>query len=570
MSPLDSKTSASPHPSVGSLSQGDTLMMGFEFIDEKGHFNPRKVLYLGAGSAKQSKGIVGNMINKLREWVAKRWVENYLSDAKIEFQQKSTALITAIDNLLLDIKTTGHIYQRDFTAIANTIELERNQLEKMTTGTESLNDSPRKSPRTRLLNTQQLVFNYYDEKIREARIKIESNTNHQVSHQSIIDASEWKKIKAILPQKTYEKLMEEHASAIQSSSKKNDEGTPEKSHIAPLSSHMLVTTTRPEPISSQRSAYDAIREKIIFFDDLSAPPPRLLSEIISNGFVDYCKHGYAWLKNLDLDSLEKFASLPAKDWEKYKNLVDSEEQFKELTSKRDQLMIDIEKSRNDPEHTQHRPYFVNSSPENLSVTKPILAEIIPPLPEQQPKKASSQRSADELIYEKMNEFEKLSRPFPPLLSEIIASGFFFYCRYGYSYLENLDLGVLENFVSTPPGAWEKYRALFDSDDQFKELTSKREQLIIDMQKIQEAHEHTQDQSELVRSPSQNLSASTLLGAEHMSSVPEENPTEKIKTSSKNRDSALKKNKKNSVKTKKGSKKTKRQALLQKKKSSLIY
>ncbi len=83
--------------------ENDAMMMGFEFIDEKGKFNPRKIFFTKEKYPNKTQRILSNLFGKIMQWSACHWAENLLQNILIDETNANEKIKAQLDNLLQDI-----------------------------------------------------------------------------------------------------------------------------------------------------------------------------------------------------------------------------------------------------------------------------------------------------------------------------------------------------------------------------------------------------------------------------------------------------------------------------------
>jgi hypothetical protein len=94
----------------------DAMMMSFEFFNNKGQLNPRKVVFTDKTCPNETQRVLSNLFRKIMEWSASLWAKNLLETTRIKLEKKRTSqdpanenVRTQIDSLMQNIRKDGFV-----------------------------------------------------------------------------------------------------------------------------------------------------------------------------------------------------------------------------------------------------------------------------------------------------------------------------------------------------------------------------------------------------------------------------------------------------------------------------
>ena len=89
--------------------EADAMMMGFEFFDEKGKLNPRKIFFTKEKCPNETQRILSHLFGKIMKWSACRWAENLLKHVSNDQTTANKKIKEQFDSLLQDIRKDGFV-----------------------------------------------------------------------------------------------------------------------------------------------------------------------------------------------------------------------------------------------------------------------------------------------------------------------------------------------------------------------------------------------------------------------------------------------------------------------------
>lgn len=283
MRPTNSSDSSSRLPSVvnSQPTLDDTMLMGFEFFDEKGHLNPRKVLFSAQTSPSKANSITTALFGKIMQWGASRWAENFLKCAQKNQSASKNETRQKIAELLTDIRKNGSVKMARFFEVSMPVIIETERSEYLTT--KNLIPKNKKIPTFHaapsIINAND-VIQYYSTTSPKKSLPLRNGligspkTQRNEFIESIID-------KLI----NYQKI--------------------------------FLATGKPETTLT-----------------------KYITSVFESGFLEYCQFGPSALRNIDIQNLEIFLRDYRNNW---KNLNDvlSDDQFSHLIEQKNKIMVDI-------------------------------------------------------------------------------------------------------------------------------------------------------------------------------------------------------------------------------------
>ena len=100
--------------------EADAMMMGFEFFDEKGKLNPRKIFFTKEKCPNETQRILSHLFGKIMKWSACRWAENLLKHISNDQTTANEKIKEQFDSLLQDIRKDGFVpMTRLFSTVAS-------------------------------------------------------------------------------------------------------------------------------------------------------------------------------------------------------------------------------------------------------------------------------------------------------------------------------------------------------------------------------------------------------------------------------------------------------------------
>ncbi len=157
----------------------------------------------------------------------------------------------------------------------------------------------------------------------------------------------WPSWRQLLSAAQYAALTADRDQLLKDLAQERAQPPPFKDHAPVDPRHQLHDIPNSPLAQTEPAAHDVIVQKYNEFLELSRGklvPPALLDDPVSSGFIDYCKHGPAWLPHLDLDTIDQFIGMDDKKWARYQNIL-SAAQFNELSRKRAELIVHSQAAR---------------------------------------------------------------------------------------------------------------------------------------------------------------------------------------------------------------------------------
>ncbi len=449
MQPSGSSSSSTKPQSLPATTVDDTLMLAFEFFDENGKLNPRKVLFSAQTSPSRANSLLTTLFGGIMKWNARRWAENYLHDAINAQLGLTSETSEEIQKLIKNIKASKAVTSRDFYSLAADVESARNRKSDRLTEHPTGRVQEFFSRTRKIINSDVLIKN----KLREtaahpatettSQQKIRTDQEEDITHRLSNDGPE-----------------------IKHKSPDNTGGSPG-------------TASQKKSPEAHEVIGDLWKELSAFHGGELAPP--LIKDAAQSGFLEYCKTQTLPDRAADRECLESFLRTRSEQWQQYSNIL-TKDQYQQFTEQRNQALkkITMLQKKEDTENSEGEidpRHALNTQAESAPSYR------TPP--------------AHEAIYQKWLEFEELSRgrlqP-PRLLSLAVESGFILYCRLGYPSLADADLEQLEEFANLPTKDWINYKNIL-TEEQFKELESHRVRLIEDLSRFRQSEEHSMHRNE---------------------------------------------------------------------------
>lgn len=97
---------AKPNPTPG---ENDSMMMGFEFFNEKGQLSPRKILFTENTCPNKTQRVLSHLFGGIMKWNARRWAENFLENTRNNQPPANKKITEQVDSLLQDIRKEGFV-----------------------------------------------------------------------------------------------------------------------------------------------------------------------------------------------------------------------------------------------------------------------------------------------------------------------------------------------------------------------------------------------------------------------------------------------------------------------------
>lgn len=109
MRPVNTSDNSSRHQAAlnESTAEDDTMLMGFEFFDQTGRLNPRKILFTEKTCPNKTQRVLSHLFGRIMKWNASRWAENFLKNTQINQAALPENKKQQVTSLLHDIRTTG-------------------------------------------------------------------------------------------------------------------------------------------------------------------------------------------------------------------------------------------------------------------------------------------------------------------------------------------------------------------------------------------------------------------------------------------------------------------------------
>lgn len=342
MQPKTTSDSSSRYqPSINEPpAQDDTMLIGFEFFDEKGRLNPRKILFSAQTSPSKANSILTNLFGKVMQWGACRWAEKFLEHTQKKYAESTGEPSKNIENLLSDIRESGSVNMTRFFLVSMPFI-------KQTEGSEENSKTQKTEIKSAFHSAPKII-----------------NTAEVVQHYS-----------SISPEKKYENT---HSFQRNTNSQFESIGLLAKSTVKIDKRHALSGDPAKNPVENNNLANSFVNFANEFNETskgkLSLPKP--IADIMESGFFDYCKSGTSSFAYIDVDALENFlASYSEKDkWKVFKKLL-TEKQFDQLEQHRKKIADDISDFRRTNPRQSSAPTENLKEPINSPTSEKFEAEL---------------------------------------------------------------------------------------------------------------------------------------------------------------------------------------------------
>lgn len=192
-------------------------------------------------------------------------------------------------------------------------------------------------------------------------------------------SEQWQQYSKVLTKDQYQQFTEHRNQALKKITLPQEPEDTENSGKKIDQRHALNAQAESAPSYLTTPAHEAIYDKWREFEELSRgklQPPRLLALAVESGFILYCRLGYPSLVDADMELLEEFAKLPAKEWINYKKIL-TEEQFKELEKNRVRLIQDLSRFRPSEERTMYRNESIQTETRSHKTSPGSASDILP-------------------------------------------------------------------------------------------------------------------------------------------------------------------------------------------------
>ena len=371
-------------------SASDTLMLDIDFLDQKGHWNPKVVLFSKQTARERSESLLVKLFGGIMKLQARRWAENYFRGVLQREGVNSEKNHREIKEFLKNIKAKGKVDRREFYHLATVTMLRE-------LGSPSLKDQLNEKrllkyfqPGPAFLNRDEVIRNTLAEMLKEST---EGRTHENYFGNIPIDAlNTWiadhvgDQEKAVLISQLHRlnpPTKNPHPQTLQPT---QDDQPPTQDNKPPAADKPMNTpleTTRQSSKPHEKSASSAedaatntptkpapeiALESSNAFEKSQPPAEKKAHEIIlqkykdildvrggqyahplyreahNSGFLDYCINGLVSPTVEKMDTLYNFISRYQNDFHNYKNIL-SESQYEELIDQAKKLIDDIRVAR---------------------------------------------------------------------------------------------------------------------------------------------------------------------------------------------------------------------------------
>jgi hypothetical protein len=303
---------AKPNPTSG---EDDTMMMGFEFFNEKGQLSPRKILFTEKTCPNKTQRVLSNLFGTIMKWNAYRWAENFLKHAQTSQAAGTGDRRQKIADLLTAIRQSGSVKMTQFFEVSMPVIIK----------TKTQEDSP--ATDTDLKNKKAPAFQ---------------------SAPSFINSEE---------------IIQYYNSA-----------SPQKK--IPLR-NTLIKTPQIKKNESINSIIDKLVNYQKIFSATGMPENKTTKHITSlfeSGFLEYCQYGPTAFRNIEIENLDKFLKDYRNNWRTLEDVL-NEDQFFQLNEQRKKIIDDILKyKKSNPDHKEKS----QDKEQELITTEKITDTEIPP------------------------------------------------------------------------------------------------------------------------------------------------------------------------------------------------
>ena len=261
--------------------QDDTMLMGFEFFDEKGRLNPRNILFSAQTSPSKANSIVTTLFGKVMQWGACRWAKNFLKHAQTSQAAGTGETREKIADLLTNIRQSGSVKMTQFFEVSMPAIIE----------TKNREDSPATDPN--LKNKKASAFQ---------------------SAPSLINSADV--IQYYKPASPQKPISLRNALIKSREIKKNES-------IKPIIDELI---NYQKGISETGKMENKLTEYI--------------TNLFESGFLEHCQYGSPTLRYIDIENLDKFLKDYRNNFHTLKDVL-NKEQFAQLSEQRTKTIADI-------------------------------------------------------------------------------------------------------------------------------------------------------------------------------------------------------------------------------------
>ena len=283
MRPTNISDSSSRHQSAINEppAQDDTMLMGFEFFDENGRLNPRKILFSAQTSPSKANSIVTALFGKVMQWGACRWAENFLQHAQTSQATGTAETRKKIADLLTDIRKSGSVKMTHFFEVSMPVIIKTK--------------NPEDSPAT------------------DADLKNKKAPSFQSAPSLINSAEIIQYYSPTSPKKTISLR------------------------------HALITSPEIKKNESIKSIIDTLinyQNKFSVTGNPENKTTKYITSLFESGFLEYCQFGPSALRNIDIENLDEFLKDYRNNWRTLKDVL-NKDQFSQLNDQRKKIIYDI-------------------------------------------------------------------------------------------------------------------------------------------------------------------------------------------------------------------------------------
>ena len=461
--------SASPPDLARPAVPDDTLMLGFDFFDEKGKLSPRKVLFSAQTSPERAKSILTRVFGGIMKWNARRWAENCLRDLRKTVSVDDARNQSTINTYLRNIRKQGSVNRTDFFRLTATTLLRQASQKTINTEPQRQDRGLRWPSETFFINQTELINSTLIEAIERAPDDAKfSELFKDASEDQITD---WIRLHV--------------------------DGSKQKNLLDRIEKLKKNNTPLHEFIAAEWKKMSSVPGASRLFG--------FYKEAVESGFIDYCRGKPLSELTDKFDQLEKFISNNSDEFENIqKNFSPS--QYATLIEKKNRLNQELplaiiighdQKGLQTLSQNFDQKVFNRQDPppeEKTALKNPQASERsinTPPSTTTLPEKMSGARTQsrnliDKPVHESLKaQWENVANirnadRFLPFQHDAVASGFIDYCQ-GKPLSELPDkIDALTRFILIYDHEFESLKKNF-TDARYREFIAKKDQLADDIE-----------------------------------------------------------------------------------------
>lgn len=353
----------------------DTLMLDIDFLDPKGHWNPKVVLFSKETARERSQSVLVKLFGGIMKLQARRWAENYFEGVLRSDEIKDVESCSKIENFLKNIRSSNKVDRREFYQLATIAMLQSNANPTASIRPPKENLTKNARPGPAFINPDSVTQHSLAEMLTELQkgkayaeifggISKDVISNWITNHVKPPEKEDLLSQLALLtgsPRPNADQTATEKSFSAEGHLSLAEEGDARETTNTALNIDLKDETESEKSHSfTEKKAHEVILQIWMDLPTIRGKKyvDRLYDAAYQSGFLDYCANGLTNPTTEKLDKLFKFIKDYQNDFSRFQITL-SESQFKELIGQAKKLIEDIAKERHRIDQFKNTPLFEN-------------------------------------------------------------------------------------------------------------------------------------------------------------------------------------------------------------------